>query len=71
MESAFTAAELDLRDEVAMRVLAAVLPAMPSPSAAASALPAVFEIAEVFVRERRRRNEGGVEMPTPPSLVVS
>jgi hypothetical protein len=55
-----------MRDEVAMRVLAAILPSMPSPAAAASALPVVFELAEAFIIQRRRRPAGPVvEEPTP------
>lgn len=65
--------EIRLHDEVAARVLAALVPSLPSPSAAASAMPVVFELAEVFVRERRRRLEQpeGVEQPIPALLVKS
>ena len=70
MESAFSEAEIVLRDEAAMRILAAILPALPSPAAAASAMPAVFELAEVFVRERRRRDAMGAEEPTASSPLV-
>jgi hypothetical protein len=67
---AFTLSECTMRDEVAMRVLAAILPAMPSPSAAAAALPVVFELAEAFIVQRRRRPSSPVVEDAPP-LVMS
>jgi hypothetical protein len=66
----FTIREVELRDEVAMRVLAAILPAMPSPSAAAAALPVVFELAEAFIHHSRGRPTAPVVEETTSSQLV-
>ena len=70
----FSEEERMQRDEVAARILAALLPHMPGPSAAASAMSTVFELAEFFVIEARRRgNVVKVEKgaaPIQPSLLV-
>lgn len=68
--------ERELRDALATRLLAGMIPTLPGPQSAISALPVIFIVAEGFLTERRKvlaqdeADDGEEAPPAPTSPVV-
>jgi len=63
-----TPSEVDLRDEVAMRLLATIAGAVKGPDTLKSAIASCYDVAEHFIRVRRAVqavDKDGTDVPEP------